>query len=358
MDQGEITCRQCEREVDDSLTWCPYCGAEQQPSPDETGGGPEADTVSTPAPDADQDLWVGSPLPKRAVRSRGLDTPAPGSLDEVLGSSPSSSARILVISLSVLLLIGAVAAWFFVLRDDNRGDLSLFSISAGDCWNDPEGIQPESELADVPQVPCDEAHANEVFAVIELSDGGSSLYPGQFEIELLSFTGCLAEFEAYVGVPYGDSPLDIYTLYPTSDSWMLEADRGVVCSVYMLDGTDMTGSMEGTGDRLATPALNVSGVSDCPTLADDTLTVAQGYIDYFESMTPEELEAAYGDVPPALQTLYKSESLISARARTIGCSFEDLNILVMNRAGALTFTTEIGASVADEIANFGFFVTG
>jgi len=351
MDQGEITCRQCEREVDDSLTWCPYCGAEQHPE----GAGPLPSTGTSA--EVDEQTISATADPFAPTTRSPMPADAVGTAPAASGPTPGA-AKAVVIGLSVLLLIGAVAAWFFFLRDDNRGDLSLFSISAGDCWNDPEGIQPESELADVPQVPCDEAHANEVFAVIELSAGGSSLYPGQFEIELLSFAGCLENFEAYVGVPYGDSPLDIYTLYPTSDSWTLEADRGVVCSVYMLDGTAMTGSMEGTGDRLATPALDVSGVNDCPTLADDTLTVAQGYIDHFESMTPDELDAAYGDVPPVLQTLYKSESLISARARTIGCSFEDLNILVMNRAGALTFTTEIGASVADEIATFGFFITG
>ena len=349
MDDGNLTCRQCARSIDDLLTWCPFCGAELQPG----GAAPQPSAEAAGETDDQMDVTSGDPF---APTKRG---PVPTETGDA-APSPSGSAfpvaRVVVIALAILVLVGAVAAWFFLIRDDNRGDLSVLSIGVGDCWNDPEGLQSDGELADVPEVPCDEPHANEVFAVIELPDGGSSLHPGQIEVELQSFRDCLERFESYVGVPYSESPLAIYTLYPTLLSWY-DGDREVICSVYLPDGSALIGSERDSGDRLVSPPIDISGVHDCPGVADGVILLSQGFIDYFEILSPEELEASFETTPAELQPLYKSEALISERAHELRCSFEDLNILVMNRAGMLSYTTEFGGLIAEDIATYGFFTT-
>ena len=56
---------------------------------------------------------------------------------------------------------------------------------------------------------------------------------------------CLKYFEGFIGKSYEKSILDIFSLYPTHDSWSQLNDREVVCAVYHLDGKKLTGSIEG-----------------------------------------------------------------------------------------------------------------
>jgi len=348
MDRGNTTCDQCDRQIDDSLTWCPYCGAEQHPAESRSQPSDEISSgIDAEAPGSAVDPFA---VTTRASRPGGRVGAPP------TGSAPwSGGSRAAIIGLGVLVLVAAVGAWLLFLRDDNRGDLSVMRTAAGDCWNDPDGFQADTELFDIPEVPCEEAHDNEVFATIELT--GGDRYPGDFNIQIDAFQGCLARFDAFVGVGFIDSPLDIYTLFPTEESWSEGGDRGVICSIYMLDGSTMTGSIEGVGARLPGTSIDVDGLDDCPGVADRAVVVAQRYIDYFEALTTEELEAGFETFDASLQRLYKSESLVAARASTLECDFNALNILVMNRAGLLTFTTDFGQSFADDIATYGFFTT-
>ncbi|MBU1495061.1 MAG: hypothetical protein KJ956_13980, partial [Actinobacteria bacterium] len=61
---------------------------------------------------------------------------------------------------------------------------------------------------------------------------------------------------------------------------------------------------------------------------------------------------------PDLVPLLKSESLLIAAAEQLGCGFEDLNTLFVERAGALTSSTELGALVAQDYQQTGYFATG
>ena len=56
---------------------------------------------------------------------------------------------------------------------------------------------------------------------------------------------CLDEFNAFVGIDYLDSELDLFPITPTSHSWG-EGDRVVYCALYALDLSKLTGSMEGS----------------------------------------------------------------------------------------------------------------
>ncbi len=350
MDVGNVSCWQCERQIDDSLTWCPYCGAEQRTSQTSAGapaqrageheGQPDAapgDPLATAAESSPSSGWAGAAVPDAA-------------------SKPGPS-RMAIIGLALLAVAGAAAAWFLWIRDDHRGDLSLFDTAAGDCWNDPGEASSNGQLATVSQVPCEEAHTYEVYAVVDLPGDAGAAYPGDTAVAIEGSQLCRDRFEAYIGIPYEESPLDSGVVYPTSESWS-EGDREVICSVYALDGDLLTGSKRSSGDRLVAPAVDIGGAADCGGLADLAIIVAQGYIDYFESLTPEELDAGFDIAPPEVLPLYKSESLLIAGAEQRGCGLEDLNILFTNRTGSLTSTTEIGALLEEDYVQYGFFSTG
>jgi hypothetical protein len=55
---------------------------------------------------------------------------------------------------------------------------------------------------------------------------------------------CVAEFEAYVGLSYVESELNVFPITPTEGSWAT-GDREIVCALYNLDLSKLTGSMEG-----------------------------------------------------------------------------------------------------------------
>ncbi|MCB2223546.1 MAG: septum formation family protein [Actinobacteria bacterium] len=347
---GTIPCPQCERDVDDSLTWCPFCGAELRPG--DTGESPSA-AVSAAMDDGDAGLASTEADPFAA------STPVPRPADDAAaaaaaGGTPGAPAKFLALGLAVLLLVGGAVAWFFFMGDDDTGDLSVNSAAVGDCWNDTDESLAGSEVVSIPEVPCSEPHDNEVFSVVTLGIDG--VYPGTFALQSASVTRCLGDFEGYVGVPYRESPLDIYPLFPTTTSW-LDGDREVICSLFMLDTSTMTGSQRGSSLRMVAPAIDVSGVGGCPALADATIGVAQGFIDYFDSLSEAELNAIGADIPADMLPVMKSESLLIVRAVELGCSFDDLNALVANRAGALTYETEFGGFIVEEITGSGFFAT-
>jgi hypothetical protein len=55
---------------------------------------------------------------------------------------------------------------------------------------------------------------------------------------------CVAEFEAYVGLSYPESALEVFPITPTQGSWD-NGDREIICALYNLDLSKLTGSMQG-----------------------------------------------------------------------------------------------------------------
>ena len=56
---------------------------------------------------------------------------------------------------------------------------------------------------------------------------------------------CLDAFEAFVGVPYEESELEVYYYYPFEDTWNHADDRTISCTVGTLTGRT-TGTLEGS----------------------------------------------------------------------------------------------------------------
>jgi hypothetical protein len=115
----------------------------------------------------------------------------------------------------------------------------VFSIDVGTCFDDTEAEQ----VSSVPEVDCSEPHDNEVFALLNYTESDS--YPGQ---DTLNETGkelCIVQFDAYVGLSYPESELEVFPITPSEDSWNESNDREIICALYALDFSKLTGSMRG-----------------------------------------------------------------------------------------------------------------
>lgn len=239
MDDGNVICESCEREVDDSLSWCPACGATMAPTQ------PVSDSERIAAE------FYGGPLEPPWAGSDTERTPPADRLptDPIRPAGPTPSSRkrgtVATAALVALALIGAGVGILFFLSTDSgdagtaAGDVEAASLRPGDCWNDlPD--QP-GEILDVPAVPCDQPHDNEVFAVVEVPGAPGSTYPGMDSLDSRGRVLCLETFAGYTGELHGFSPLDIWMLFPTPSSWET-GDREVICSLYRTDLEKMTGS--------------------------------------------------------------------------------------------------------------------
>ncbi|MDH3300793.1 MAG: septum formation family protein [Acidimicrobiia bacterium] len=135
-------------------------------------------------------------------------------------------------------------------RDDTgqiieAGEVGVNVLKLGDCFND-NPVESEAEVVDVltvQAVPCSEAHDNEVYYLGALPE---TPYPGEDLVDELVLDQCLTVFEAFAGVPYEESRLDIGRIFPSEANWADE-DRGYICLVYDVDLQKLEGSMRGRG---------------------------------------------------------------------------------------------------------------
>jgi len=118
------------------------------------------------------------------------------------------------------------------------GGGNVFSLEVGTCFDDTD----ETEVSSVPLVDCAEPHDNEVFAVFDYTE--TDTFPGAEAMNQAAHELCVAEFEAFVGLGYLESELNVFPITPTEGSWD-DGDREIVCALYNVDLSKLTGSMEG-----------------------------------------------------------------------------------------------------------------
>ncbi|HEY9307411.1 MAG TPA: septum formation family protein [Microbacterium sp.] len=133
------------------------------------------------------------------------------------------------------------------VRDAETGEVTeqvdnadVFAIRVGDCLNTAD-MDTTEEVSDVPVVPCDEPHDDEVFYSYSLADGE---YPGEDAIIADADTTCIAEFGTFIGLAYESSTLDYWPMYPTTGSWE-SGDREVLCIAWDPSGAKLTGTLAG-----------------------------------------------------------------------------------------------------------------
>jgi hypothetical protein len=137
----------------------------------------------------------------------------------------------LVGGLFALLAIAVVVFVVFI----GKGTVTATEVKVGDCLKE---IPSSTRVLTVDTVACEEAHAGEVFAVLQMPDGD---FPGQSTIEEYQ-NKCEPELTSYAPDAITDDSVQLYVLYPTAETWE-QGDRAVTC-VATLD-PPRTGSLKG-----------------------------------------------------------------------------------------------------------------
>ncbi|KUH82075.1 MULTISPECIES: DUF4190 domain-containing protein [unclassified Mycobacterium] len=138
----------------------------------------------------------------------------------------------LVLSALWVLVIVAGLLFYFMISEDT---VTATEVRQGDCLAEIPG---DTRVRTVQTVGCDESHAGEVFAVLQMPDGD---FPGQAAIDAYA-EKCAPELAAYSPAAMTDDSVQLYVLYPTAETWA-EGDRAVTC-VATLD-PPRTGSIKG-----------------------------------------------------------------------------------------------------------------
>lgn len=131
-------------------------------------------------------------------------------------------------------------------KRDSQGNVTepataadVFDLRRGDCTGQTED---PSKVTTIDIVPCDEAHDQEVFAIIQIPGAD---FPGDQALQAQAKKDCAAEFETFVGKAWQESELDFSWLQPTEQSWG-QNDRALVCLVIDPAGP-VTGTLKGAG---------------------------------------------------------------------------------------------------------------
>jgi Septum formation len=108
------------------------------------------------------------------------------------------------------------------------GQLSVLSLSVGDCFSYTPGAK---DVHSVPAVPCNQAHNAQVFAKFNLSGydaySGPISYPGDAAVTRLGADGCNLRLGALDKSKITDS-MTIYYLSPKQQNW-LDGNLAVTC---------------------------------------------------------------------------------------------------------------------------------
>lgn len=123
----------------------------------------------------------------------------------------------------------------------------LFTLQERQCFN---RYELERDDPDLPTdlttlVDCRRPHDAEVYEFLEHPAGPGVEYPGAEGMEDWARQACYEQFEAFVGVEYELSVLQIGSIRPPKENWDQGPYRGVHCYVFASDG-QLSGSMAGS----------------------------------------------------------------------------------------------------------------
>lgn len=119
---------------------------------------------------------------------------------------------------------------------------SIYSLKVGDCL---ESSQFTTEYdKEATTTSCSALHDLEVYSSTLFTDEEYPEYPGRDPMSEAAQNYCFSQFEAFVGIPYEQSVLDINWMYPTRDSWENAGDREILCLILAPEPVDQ--SLEGS----------------------------------------------------------------------------------------------------------------
>ncbi|WIK63855.1 septum formation family protein [Gleimia hominis] len=101
-------------------------------------------------------------------------------------------------------------------------------LNVGECIKLPSDADLDNgfEVSSVSTTACSKSHDGEVVGMKTIR--GES-YPGQDELYAQAKTFCRSAFKDYTGEDLDSSPLEVFPLLPTKDSWSHSQDRALVC---------------------------------------------------------------------------------------------------------------------------------
>ena len=107
----------------------------------------------------------------------------------------------------------------------HSGNLKVFSLAVGDCFNNPPGA---TSLTSVTAIPCSQAHNAQIYAKFSLS-GSILSYPGNTALTRIATNGCNSRAGVLDKSKITNS-MTIRLLFPLAESW-LDGQRTVTCMI-------------------------------------------------------------------------------------------------------------------------------
>jgi hypothetical protein len=105
------------------------------------------------------------------------------------------------------------------------GNLNVFSLGVGDCFNNPATTQ---DVATVTAEPCNQSHSAQIYAKFNLT-GSNFSYPGTAIVSQLASTGCTVR-TADVDRSKVTNAMTVHFFFPDQTAW-LNGRRTVACMV-------------------------------------------------------------------------------------------------------------------------------
>jgi hypothetical protein len=122
--------------------------------------------------------------------------------------------------------------------------VNRYQLAVGDCFNNYDDIEV------ITRVPCETPHDAEVFHYENHPAPFGEPYPNDREMERYALRVCYAQFEAFAGILYEVSRLDIGVITPNRENFedSKARYRGIACFVHDEDGEQIIGTMRGRGE--------------------------------------------------------------------------------------------------------------
>lgn len=119
------------------------------------------------------------------------------------------------------------------------------SLETGDCFDLIDQLDAVDRA--VWLFDCATPHSFEVYDVVEYEGEGAgpgTPYPGATTVQDWAEQACFDRFEAFVGIRWTLSELEIQVWWPSEESWG-RTDRAVICAVMSQTGDDLVGTQRG-----------------------------------------------------------------------------------------------------------------
>ncbi len=122
-------------------------------------------------------------------------------------------------------------------------DLRAIDLEVGVCIEDASAFtgRQVNEITETDAIACRLPHQAEVYARTDLAGQDEAPFPGVGALRQQAQDDCRDRFEAFVGIRWTRSELEIAALWPSPQSWAV-GDRSIVCAVFRLDGRPLTGT--------------------------------------------------------------------------------------------------------------------